>query len=95
MKYIITENQYRLLRRDSDIKHRIDNQLMITKLQNDLYNLSLEHLILNISENVAVEMANESNLEGDKYIIFRNQIKQYIRNAFYEHIKEYWELKNY
>jgi hypothetical protein len=91
MKYIITENQYRLLRRDSDIKHRIDNQLMITKLQNDLYNLSLEHLILNISENVAVEMANESNLEGDKYIIFRNQIKQYIRNAFYEHIKEYWE----
>jgi hypothetical protein len=91
MKYIITENQYRLLRRDSDIKHRIDNQLMITKLQNDLYNLSLEHLILNISENVAVEMANESNLDGDKYIIFRNQIKQYIRSAFYEHIKEYWE----
>ena len=91
MKYIITENQYRLLRRDSDIEHRIDNQLMIAKLQNDLYNLSLEHLILNISENVAVEMANESNLDGDKYIIFRNQIKQYIRSAFYEHIKEYWE----
>jgi hypothetical protein len=91
MKYIITENQYRLLRRDSDIEHRIDNQLMIAKLQNDLDNISLEHLILNISENVAVEMANESNLDGDKYIIFRNQIKQYIRSAFYEHIKEYWE----
>ena len=91
MKYIITENQYRLLRRDSDIEHRIDNQLMIVKLQNDLDNISLEHLILNISENVAVEMANESNLDGDKYIIFRNQIKQYIRSAFYEHIKEYWE----
>jgi hypothetical protein len=91
MKYIITENQYRLLRRDSDIEHRIDNQLMIAKLQNDLDNISLEHLILNISENVAVEMTNESNLDGDKYIIFRNQIKQYIRSAFYEHIKEYWE----
>jgi hypothetical protein len=91
MKYIITENQYRLLRRDSDIEHRIDNQLMIAKLQNDLYYISLEHLILNISENVAVEMANESNLDGDKYIIFRNQIKQYIRSSFYEHIKEYWE----
>jgi hypothetical protein len=91
MKYIITENQYRLLRRDSDIEHRIDNQLMIAKLQNDLDNISLEHLILNISENVAVEMANESNLDGDKYIIFRNQIKQYIRSSFYEHIKEYWE----
>jgi hypothetical protein len=91
MKYIITENQYRLLRRDSDIENRIDNQLMIAKLQNDLYYISLEGLILNISDNVAVEMANESNLDGDKYIIFRNQIKQYIRSAFYEHIKEYWE----
>ena len=91
MRIIITESQYRLLRRDSDIEHRIDNQLMIAKLQNDLDNISLEHLILNISENVAVEMANESNLDGDKYIIFRNQIKQYIRSAFYEHIKEYWE----
>jgi hypothetical protein len=91
MRYIITENQYRLLRRDSDIEHRIDNQLMIAKLQNDLYYISLEDLILNISENVAVEMANESNLDGDKYIIFRNQIKQYIRSSFYEHIKEYWE----
>jgi hypothetical protein len=92
MKYIITENQYRLLRRDSDIEHRIDNQLMIAKLQNDLDNISLEHLILNISENVAVEMADESNLEGDDYIIFRNQIKQYIRGGFYPYIKEYWEL---
>jgi hypothetical protein len=92
MKYIITENQYRLLRRDSDIEHRIDNQLMIAKLQNDLYYISLEDLILNISENVAVEMADESNLEGDDYIIFRNQIKQYIRGGFYSYIKEYWEL---
>ena len=91
MKYIITENQYRLLRRESDMKHRIDNQLMITKLQNDLYFLPLEHLILHIADNVAVEMANESKLEGDEYITFRNQIKQYIRSNFYGHIKEFWE----
>jgi hypothetical protein len=89
MKYIITENQYRLLRRESDMKHRIDNQLMITKLQNDLYFLPLEHLILHIADNVAVEMANESKLEGDEYITFRNQIKQYIRSNFYGHIKEF------
>jgi hypothetical protein len=91
MKIILTENQYRLLRRESDMKHRIDNQLMITKLQNDLYFLPLEHLILHIADNVAVEMANESKLEGDEYITFRNQIKQYIRSNFYGHIKEFWE----
>ena len=91
MKIILTENQYRLLRRDSDIENRIDNQLMIAKLQNDLYYISLEGLILNISDNVAVEMANESKLEGDEYITFRNQIKQYIRSNFYGHIKEFWQ----
>ena len=92
MKYIITENQYRLLRRESEIRDRIDNQLMIAKLQNDLYYISLEDLILYISNKVAIEMADESNLEGDDYIIFRNQIKQYIRGEFYSYIKEYWEL---
>jgi hypothetical protein len=91
MKYIITENQYRLLRRESDMKKRVDNQLMMAKLQNDLYFVPLDHLILHISDAVAVEMANESNIDGDNYIIFRNQIKQYIRNNFYEHIKDFWQ----
>jgi hypothetical protein len=91
MKYIITENQYRLLRRESDMKSRVDNLLMMAKLQNDLYFVPLDYLILHIADNVAVEMANESNLEGDEYITFRNQIKQYIRSTFYEHIKEFWE----
>jgi hypothetical protein len=91
MKYIITENHYRLLRREEDMRRRIDNLLMISKLQNDLYFVPLDHLILHIADNVAVEMANESNLEGDEYITFRNQIKQYIRTNFYGHIKEYWE----
>jgi hypothetical protein len=91
MKYIITENHYRLLRREEDMRRRIDNLLMMSKLQNDLYFVPLDHLILHIADNVAVEMANESNLEGDEYITFRNQIKQYIRTNFYEHIKEFWE----
>ena len=87
----INEDKYRLLRRESDMKHKIDNQLMMAKHQNDLYFVPLEHLILHIADNVAIEMANESNLGDDKYITFRNQIKQYIRNNFYEHIKKFWE----
>ncbi len=73
------------------MKHRIDNQLMMSKLQNDLYFVPLEHLILHIADNVAIEMSNESNLGDDEYITFRNQIKQYIRNNFYEYIKKFWE----
>jgi hypothetical protein len=83
--------KYRLLRRESDMEHRIDNQLMMAKLQNDLYFVPLDHLILHIADNVAVEMARESNLDGDEFITFRNQIKQYIRTNFYEHIKEFWQ----
>lgn len=91
MKYIITENQYRLVRREADMKHRLDNQLMMVKLQHDLYFVPLEHLILHTADNVAIEMANEANLDGDEYITFRNQIKQYIRTNFYEYIKEFWQ----
>lgn len=91
MKYVITENQYKLIRRESDMERRIDRLLMMAKLQNDLYFVPLDHLILHIADNVAVEMANESKLEGDDYIIFRNQIKQYIRNNFYGHIKDFLE----
>lgn len=88
---ILKEDKYRLVRRESDMKHRIDNQLMMAKLQNDLHFVPLDHLILHIADSVAVEMANELNLGGDEYITFRNQIKQYIRSNFYEHIRDYWQ----
>ena len=91
MKYIITESQYKLLRRESDIEKRVNNQLLMSTLQHDIYFIPLDHLILHVADNVAVEMSNESNLEGDNFVIFRNQIKQFIRNNFYTHIKQYWE----
>jgi len=91
MKYLITEQQYKLIRRESDIKSRIDNLLLMTKYQNDLNYVPLDHLLLHIADDVAVSIANETNLDNDEYITFRNQIKQYIRTNFYEHIKDYWE----
>lgn len=92
MKYIITENQYRLLRRESDMKKRVDNQLMMAKLQNDLYFVPLDHLILHIADDVAIEMVRESNItDNDEWVTFRNQIKQYIRSNFYGHIKDFLE----
>ena len=43
MKIIITEQQYKLIRRESDIKSRIDNLLLMTKHQNDLNYVPLDH----------------------------------------------------
>ena len=89
---VLKESNYKLLRRKVDMEQRIDKQLLMAKLQNDLYFVPLDHLILHIADNVAVDMVRESNItDNDEWVTFRNQIKQYIRTNFYEHIKEFWQ----
>ena len=89
---VLKESNYKLLRRKADMEQRIDKQLLMAKLQNDLYFVPLGHLILHIADNVAVDMVRESNItDNDEWVTFRNQIKQYIRTNFYEHIKEFWQ----
>jgi hypothetical protein len=98
IKYIITENQYRLIRRESEMKKLIDDSLELIDLQNDLTKrgwnvIPLQNLSLIVAEYVSNTIATKSNLDGDDYVIFRNQIKQYIKNNFYDYLKEFWESK--
>jgi hypothetical protein len=98
IKYIITENQYRLIRRESEMKKLIDDSLELIDLQNDLTRrgwnvIPLQNLSLIVAEYVSNTIATKSNLDGDDYVIFRNQIKQYIKNNFYDYLKEFWESK--
>ena len=98
IKYIITENQYRLIRREAEMKKLIDNSLELIDLQNNLTKrgwnvIPLQNLSLIVAEYVSNTIATESNLDGDDYVTFRNQIKQYIKNNFYDYLKEFWESK--
>jgi len=97
MKYIITESQYRLIRRREEMKKLVDDSLTLIGDQNGFdkrgWDIPLSNLILIIAEYVSNNMASSSNLGGDEYITFRNQVKLYIRNNFYEHIKEFLESK--
>ena len=98
MKYIITETQYRLIRRREQMKKLIDDSLILVGEQNGFdqrgWNIiPLSNLILIIAEYVSNDMASESAHGADEYITFRNQIKQYIRTNFYEYIKEFWDSK--
>ena len=93
MKIIITENQYRLLRRQSEIKDRIDDILDSLADQNDLRGVGLTNLLLIVSDSVGRDIADKTNLKDDDYITFRNQMIQYIRTNFYEYIKEFLESK--
>ena len=97
MKYIVTETQYRLVRRREEMKKLVDDSLSLIGEQNGFdirgWDIPLSNLILIIAEYVSNNMASSSNLGGDEYISFRNQIKLYIRNNFYEYIKEFLESK--
>jgi hypothetical protein len=96
MKYIITENHYKLLRRFSEIEKEVDQTLNIIVDQNsisELKALPLENLILLVSSYVSIEIADKANLqgEGDDYITLRNQVKQYVKNNFRDKIKSFLE----
>ena len=93
MKIIITENQYRLLRRQSEIKDRIDSVLNSLADQNNLRGVGLTNLLLIVSDSVGRDIEDNTNLKDDDYVTFRNQIIQYIRTKFYEDIKDFLESK--
>ena len=90
---IIKENNIRLRRRESMIKEKLDS-IIQNNLTNKLcQSIPFEHFRLHISDYVGTEMADELNLMGDEKVIFRNQIIQYVRNNFYDYLKEVWESK--
>jgi hypothetical protein len=93
MKIIITENQYRFLRRQSEMKDKIDTVLNSLADQNDLRGVGLTNLLLIVSDSVGRDIADNTNLKDDNYVTFRNQMIQYIRTNFYEYIKEFYESK--
>ena len=91
MKILITENQLRVIRRIPEIKSRMDYFMYFLSQKDYYHNLSFDNFILTVAENVAVNIANDMGLIGDEWVIFRNQIKQFIRSNFYEDIKNFWE----
>jgi hypothetical protein len=75
------------------MKEKLDS-IIQNRFNNDEFQfIPFEHFRLHISDYVGTEMANELNLTGDSKVIFRNQIIQYVRNYFYEYLKEVWESK--
>jgi len=91
MKILITENQLKLLRRMDEIKTRVDEFLLFISEKSFYPIMTFENLILTVAETVSVNVANDSGLIGDEWVIFRNQIKQFIRSNLYEDIKNFWD----
>jgi hypothetical protein len=90
---ILKENNFHLLRRESMIKKKLDSIIKNRFTNEEFQFMPFEHFRLHISDYVGTEMAHELNLMGDERVTFRNQIIQYVRNHFYEYLKEIWESK--
>jgi hypothetical protein len=97
MKIIITENQYRLIRRTSWIDHMIDPIMdsVYDFIQGDQnFPLDTRHFS-NFKQVVAFKLANdmvnnELTLDGDEKVTLRNQIQRYVESNYYSKIKEYF-----
>jgi hypothetical protein len=88
MKYIITESQTKFIRRYREIEDGIYNYLLG-------YNIhpmdKFDDFLSGVAWDVAIDIVRQTSLERDDYVIFRNQMIQFIKNNFYDELKEYWE----
>jgi len=96
MKIIITENQYRLLRRQSEIANQIAPTMDLTYewLQNGqtypLNRREYDAFISTVAMKLANQIAHESGLRGDEKVTLRNQMLHYIQNNHGTEIKDYF-----
>jgi hypothetical protein len=96
MKIIITENQYRLLRRQSEIASQIapTMDLVYEWLQNGqtypLNRREYDAFISNVAMKLANQIAIDSGLDGDEKVTLRNQMLHYIKNEHGPEMKDYF-----
>ena len=96
MKIIITENQYRLLRRQSEIANQIAPTMDLTYewLQNGqtypLNRREYDAFISTVAMKLANQIAIDSGLDGDEKVTLRNQMLHYIKNEHGAEIKDYF-----
>jgi hypothetical protein len=67
---------------DYELKYISSNKLPI--------NLSLDEFQYHIARIVSKKVADESNLSEDEYVMVRNQMQHYVKNFFYDELKDFW-----
>ena len=101
MKYIITEDQKKFLRRIGAVEQDIDSFMdhTYTFLQGTdkvtrLYDKNVESFIDLVGMGLSSMIMRDSNLEGDERIIVRNRLQRYITTEYRDRIKDYYLQRN-
>ncbi len=99
MKVILTENQYRLMRRVSHIQDILPPILDMTyqfltfdsdiPLKRSEYDTFFMTAVAKTSNTIV----NKENIQGDDKIILRNQIQRFIETHFSQEIKDYFDSR--
>jgi len=101
MKYIITEDQKKFLRRIGAVEQQIDSFmdhtyefLQGTDKVTRLYDKNVESFIDLVGMGLSSMIMRDSNLEGDERIIVRNRLQRYITTEYRDRIKDYYLQRN-
>lgn len=101
MKYIITEDQKKFLRRIGTVEQDIDSFmdhtyefLQGTDKVTRLYDKNVESFIDLVGMGLSSMIMRDSNLEGDERIIVRNRLQRYITTEYRDRIKDYYLQRN-
>jgi hypothetical protein len=99
MKIILSENQYRLMRRVSQIEEMIPTILDITYqfLTFDsgipLKRSEFDTFFMSVVTKISNMIINKENIQGDDRVTLRNQIQRFIETHFRQEIKDYFDSR--
>ena len=102
MKFIISENQSRLIRRMNMVEDMLYptmetafNSMMETNYGQKLNNERFEAFRLIVGHYISSRIVEDSHVgEGDDMIILRNQLQNYIKNHYYAEMRDYFNERN-
>jgi hypothetical protein len=92
MKVIITENQHKFIRRYQEIEDGISDFILTHKLN---VMDTFDGFLTEICWDVAQDVVSKMNIPEEDYVTYRNQLIRFIKNNFYEELKEFWDRNNY
>ena len=56
---------------------------------------TFDGFLTEICWDVAQDVVSKMNIPEDDYVMYRNQLIRFIKNNFYEELKEFWDRNNY
>ena len=92
MKIIISENQHKFIRRYQEIEDGISDFILTHKLNAmDTF----DGFMTELCWDVASEVVSKMNIPEEDYVMYRNQLINFIRYSFYTELKEFWDRNHY